>query len=70
MTGYLVAAFRVPTRRACGVVQCNRATFYYRSQRRDVTPLRMRLRELAAAPIDDRVIVRVLYPRANHKEGS
>jgi putative transposase len=45
----LVAAFRVPTRRACGVVQCNRATFYYRSQRRDVTPLRMRLRELAAA---------------------
>jgi putative transposase len=49
MAGYLVAAFRVPTRRACGVVQCNRATFYYRSQRRDVTPLRMRLRELAAA---------------------
>jgi putative transposase len=49
MAGYLVAAFRVPTRRACGVVQCNRATFYYRSQRRDVTALRMRLRELAAA---------------------
>jgi putative transposase len=45
----LVAAFRVPTRRACGVVQCNRATFYYCSQRRDVTPLRRRLRELAAA---------------------
>ena len=44
-----MAAFRVPRRRACGVVQCNRATFYYRSQRRDVTPLRMRLRELAAA---------------------
>src|SRR5215470_630939 len=49
MAGYLVAAFRVPTRRACHVVQCNRATFYYRSQRRDLTPLRMRLRELAAA---------------------
>jgi putative transposase len=49
MAGYLVAAFRVPTRRACGVVQCNRATFYYRSPRRDVTPLRMRLWELAAA---------------------
>ncbi len=38
-----------PTRRACHVVQCNRETFYYRSQRRDLTPLRMRLRELAAA---------------------
>jgi len=49
MAGYLVAAFRVPTRRACHVVQCNRATFYYRSQRRDLTPLRIRLRELAAA---------------------
>ena len=44
-----MAAFRVPTRRACAVVGCNRATFYYRSRRRDVTPLRMRLRELAAA---------------------
>jgi putative transposase len=44
-----VAGFRVPTREACQVVGCNRATFYYRSQRRDVTPWRMRLRELAAA---------------------
>jgi putative transposase len=49
MAGDLVAAFRVPKRRACAVVLCNRATFYYRSRRRDVTPLRMRLRELAAA---------------------
>src|SRR5688572_1587218 len=49
MAGDLVAAFRVPTRRACAVVGCNRATFYYRARRRDVTPLRMRLRELAAA---------------------
>ena len=48
MARYLVAVFRVPTRRACEVVGCNRATFYYRSQRRDVTLLRMRLRELAA----------------------
>ena len=31
------------------VVGCHRATFYYRARRRDVTPLRMRLRELAAA---------------------
>jgi putative transposase len=45
----LLEAFRVSTRRACGVVSCHRATFYYRATRRDPTPLRMRLRELAAA---------------------
>jgi putative transposase len=45
----LIGAYRVSARRACGVVGCHRATFYYRAQRRDVTPLRMRLRELAAA---------------------
>jgi len=49
MARELVAAFRVPTRRACAVVGCHRATFYYRARRRDGTPLRMRLRELAAA---------------------
>jgi transposase InsO family protein len=48
MARYLVAVLRVAMRRACQVVVCNRAMFYYRSQRRDVTPLRMRLRELAA----------------------
>ncbi len=36
-------------RGACGLVGCHRATFYYRARRRDLTPLRMRLRELAAA---------------------
>ena len=45
----LIGAYRVSARRACGVVGCHRATFYYRAQRRDVTPLRMCLRELAAA---------------------
>jgi putative transposase len=49
MARYLIEAFRVPTRRACGVVRCNRATFYYRAKRRDVTPVRHRLRELATA---------------------
>src|SRR5262249_62173340 len=45
----LLGAYRVRARRACGVVGCHRATFYYRAKRRDPTPLRMRLRELAAA---------------------
>jgi putative transposase len=44
----LIGAFRVSVRRACGIVGCHRATFYYRARRRDATPLRMRLRELAA----------------------
>jgi putative transposase len=46
---HLLEAFRVSVRRACTVVGCQRATFYYRAKRRDLTPLRMRLRELAAA---------------------
>lgn len=45
----LFAAYRVSVRRACGLVGCHRATFYYRAKRRDPAPLRMRLRELAAA---------------------
>jgi putative transposase len=45
----VILAFRVSARRACGLTECPRATFYYRAQRRDVTPLRRRLRELAAA---------------------
>jgi putative transposase len=45
----LFAAYRVSVRRACGLVGCHRATFYYRAKRRDPVPLRMRLRELAAA---------------------
>lgn len=49
MASTVVQAFRVSARRACGLTGCSRATFYYRSQCRDVTPLRMRLRELAAA---------------------
>ncbi len=49
MARQLLEAFRVSARRACGVVSCHRATFYYRAKRRDPTPLRMRLRELAAA---------------------
>lgn len=49
MAHEVVGAFRVSARRACGLTECSRATFYYRAQRRDVTPLRRRLRELAAA---------------------
>ena len=36
-------------RRACRLIGMNRSTFCYRSQRGDQTPLRSRLRELAAA---------------------
>jgi putative transposase len=46
---HLPKAFRVSARRACTVVGCQRATFHYRAKRQDLTPLRMRLRELAAA---------------------
>jgi hypothetical protein len=49
MAGEVITAFRVSARRACDLVGCDRSTFYYRARRRDVAPLRMRLRELAAA---------------------
>ncbi len=49
MAGEVITAFRVSARRACDLVGCDRGTFYYRARRRDVAPLRMRLRELAAA---------------------
>jgi len=45
----VIGAFRASARWACGLTECRRATFYDRSQRRDVNPLRRRLRELAAA---------------------
>jgi putative transposase len=44
---YLVERFRVSRRRVCGLLLLCRATFYYRSHRKDETPIRMRLRELA-----------------------
>jgi len=46
---HLVERFRVSRRRVCGLVLLCRATFYYRSRRKDDTPIRARLRELAQA---------------------
>jgi putative transposase len=68
----LLAAYRVSARRACGLVGCHRATFYYRAKPQDPAPLRMRLRELAA--VRPRFGYRRLYIllrregwRVNHK---
>ncbi len=61
MARKLVAAFRVPTRRACGVVQCDRATFYYGNQRRGVTPLPMRLRETRRRPVHHDLQLRLAH---------
>src|SRR5574340_512839 len=46
---HLVESFRVSRRRVCGLVLLCRASFYYRSRRKDDTPIRARLRELAQA---------------------
>ena len=46
---HLVERFRVGRRRACGLVLLCRATLYYRARRKDDTPIRLRLRELAQA---------------------
>jgi putative transposase len=39
--------FEIGCRRACGLMQMNRATFYYRSRAKDRSALKMRLRDLA-----------------------
>jgi putative transposase len=46
---YLVQRFGVSTVRACRLVRLGRSTYYKRSTAKDQTPLRTRLRELAAA---------------------
>jgi putative transposase len=45
----LTDQYGVSSRRACGLVQVHRSTFYYASCRKDDRALRLRLRELAAA---------------------
>jgi putative transposase len=46
---YLVQRFGVSTVRPCKVVRLGRSTYYLKSKAKDQTPLRTRLRELAAA---------------------
>jgi len=45
----VIGTFNVSTQRACRLVRLARSTFYLRSRAKDQTPLRTRLRELAAA---------------------
>jgi putative transposase len=45
----MMATFNISAQRACQVVRLNRSTFYLKSTAKDQTPLRTRLRELAAA---------------------
>jgi putative transposase len=45
----IMDGFAVSNRRACGLIGMNRTTWWYRSQAKDQTPLRHRIRELAAA---------------------
>ena len=45
----LKSQYCITTRRACGLVGQNRSTQLYHSKRRDASPLRIRIRELAAS---------------------
>jgi putative transposase len=45
----IMDGFAISNRRACGLIGMNRTTWWYRSQATDQTPLRHRIRELAAA---------------------
>lgn len=46
---YLVERYGVSVIRACGLARLGRSSYYWRSKAKDQTPLRTRLRELAAA---------------------
>ena len=46
---WLIGTFHVSTQRACRLLRLNRSTYYKPSTAKDQTPLRTRLRELAAA---------------------
>lgn len=48
---YLVTGFRLDYRRACRIVGISRSTFYYRSQAKDQSALRIRIRDIAAARV-------------------
>jgi putative transposase len=48
---YFRTGFRVSERRACGLAGMARSSYRYRSQAADQTPLRLRLRDLAATRV-------------------
>jgi putative transposase len=48
---FLVSGFQIDQRPACGIVGLNRSTYYYQSQAKDQTALRIRIRNLAAARV-------------------
>ena len=51
LADFLMGAFGVSIRRACRALRFNLSTYFYRHRRPDQAPLRMRLRELAAARV-------------------
>lgn len=52
MAEYLIAAYKIDTRRACRLLKMHRSMFYYKSYTKDKhAALRIRLRDLAAARV-------------------
>lgn len=48
LTEHLQQQYQVSQRRACGLVELSRSSYYYKSRARDARPLLLRLKELAA----------------------
>ena len=48
---FLRVGYQIGTRKACELIRLNRATYYYQSQAKDQSALRMRLRDLAASRV-------------------
>ncbi|HTE17621.1 MAG TPA: DDE-type integrase/transposase/recombinase, partial [Armatimonadota bacterium] len=51
MVRFLVSGFRIDQRHVCGIVGLARSTYYYQSQAKDQTALRLRIRDSAAARV-------------------
>ncbi len=48
---FLRVGYKLPLRKACQLVRLNRAAFSYRSQAKDQSALKIRLRDLAASRV-------------------
>ena len=51
MVEFLKVGYQLGTRKACEVIGMNRATYYYQSQAKDQTVLRMRIKDIATSRV-------------------
>lgn len=51
LVDFLKVGYKIATRKACELIRLNRSTYYFQSQAKDQTALKMRIRDLAASRV-------------------